>query len=86
MAKKSTRATGQETINTLGQDFQATRAVWNEGVEAMSPTAEELIARLTQLGKALYDSPLGKRAQRNPVGAVGIASLALVVCRKLFRR
>ena len=86
MAKKSTRATQQETINTLGQDFQATRVVWSEGMESVSPIAEELLAQLTQMGKELYESPLGKRAQRHPVAAIGIASLALMVCRKLLRR
>jgi hypothetical protein len=84
MAKKSANATN-ETLSTLGEDFQATRTVWNEGIDAMAPAAQDFFAQIAQLGKELYASPLGKRAQRNPVAAIGIASLALIACRKLLR-
>jgi hypothetical protein len=84
MAKKST-ATTELTWNTLDRDFQATRLVWNDGVEALKPTIQDLLEQLTQLGGDLYDSPLGKRAQRHPVASLGIAAFAFVVCRKLLR-
>jgi hypothetical protein len=86
MAKKSTSRSGEETLNTLNQDFQETRTVWNEGVDAMTPTVQDLVTQITQFCRDLYVSPLGKRAQRHPVAAIGLASLALVVCRRLLRR
>ena len=85
MAKKSNAAT-ELTWDTLNQDFQATRAVWDDGMEAISPTLKELVGQVTQLGRDLYDSPLGKRAQRHPVASIGVASLIFVVCRKFLRR
>ena len=85
MAKKSSATTGL-TWDTLDQDFQATRAVWDDGMEAINPTVQELVEQVAQLGRDLYDSPLGKRAQRHPVASLGIASLVFIVCRRLLRR
>jgi hypothetical protein len=86
MAKKSTKSLSDEGDDTLSQDFQATREIWNDGIENVSASVEELSAQLSQFTKELYDSPLGKRAQQHPVAAIGIASLVLFVCRKLLRR
>ena len=86
MAKKSTNSLSDEDDDTLSQDFQATRVIWNDGIENVSASADELTAQLSQFVKELYHSPLGRRAQQHPVAAIGIASLALFVCRKLLRR
>ena len=86
MAKKSTDSLRDESGATFSQDFQATRAVWNDGIENVSASVEELTAQLNQFGRDLYESPLGKRAQQHPVAAIGIAALALFVCRRLLRR
>jgi len=85
MAKKSTDSLRDEA-DTFSQEFQATRAVWNDGMENVNASAQELTAQLNQFARDLYESPLGKRAQRHPVAAIGIASLALFVCRRLLRR
>lgn len=86
MAKKSTNSLHEEGGDTLSQEFQATRVIWNDGIETVNASVQELTTQLNQFAKELYDSPLGKRAQRHPVAAIGIASLALFVCRKLLRR
>jgi hypothetical protein len=86
MAKKSANSVREEVGDTLNQEFQATRLIWNEGIQATNASVNELTTQLGQFAKELYDSPLGKRAQRHPLASIGIASLALVVCRRLLRR
>jgi hypothetical protein len=86
MAKKSANSVREEVGYTLNQEFQATREIWNEGIQATNACVNELTTQLSQFAKELYASPLGKRAQRHPLVSIGIASLALVVCRRLLRR
>ena len=76
----------REAADSLSQEIQATRVIWNDGVDSTNASLQELIAQLSRFAKDLYDSPLGKRAQRHPVAAIGVASLALLVARKLLRR
>lgn len=86
MAKKSTNSLSNEGGDTFGQEFQATRVIWNDGIQNMSTSVQELTTQVNQFARELYDSPLGKRAQQHPMAAIGIASLALFVCRKLLQR
>ena len=86
MAKKSANSQHEEGGDTFSHEFQATRVIWNDGIETVNASVQELTTQLNQFAKELYDSPLGKRAQRHPVAAIGIVSLALFVCRKLLRR
>jgi hypothetical protein len=51
MAKKSTKSLSDEGDDTLSQDFQATREIWNDGIENVSASVEELSAQLSQFTK-----------------------------------
>jgi hypothetical protein len=86
MTKKSADSLCDEGGDTFSQEFQATRVIWNDGIENVSASVQNLTAQLNQFARDLYESPLGKRAQQHPVAAIGIASLALFVCKRLLRR
>ena len=80
------RSAKRETADSLGQEIRATLPIWNEGVAATSVSLQDLLAQLNNFAKQLYDSPLGKRAQRHPVASIGIAAVAVLACRRLLRR
>jgi hypothetical protein len=86
MAKKTASSTVEAPEDRLSDEIQATRAIWNDGMESLSPTLQQLTAQLRRFAKDMFDSPLGKRAQRHPVASFGIASLAAVLCMRLLRR
>ena len=76
----------REVADSLSREIKATRVIWNDGVESTNSRLQDLIVQLGRFAKDLYDSPLGKRAQRHPLAAIGVASFALLVIRKLLRR
>jgi hypothetical protein len=85
MARKSSQEK-DVTTDPLVDDIFASYAVLSEGFETMNPTVKELGAQLGQLGKDLFESPLGVRAQRHPVIAVGIIAGSFLLIRRAFFR
>lgn len=70
---------------SLADDFLATREVWGEHMESIVPNALALASDVGKMAVDLADSPLGRRARRNPEITFAIAVLALGCLSRVFR-
>ena len=70
---------------SLADDFLATREVWGEHMESIVPNALALVSDVGKMAVDLADSPLGRRARRNPEITFAIAALALGCLSRMFR-
>ncbi|MDR3389951.1 MAG: hypothetical protein P4L92_23185 [Rudaea sp.] len=86
MARQSTRAKGGKSGDSLSEEIQATRLAWNDGMEAVSASLKTLTENLRQLAVGMFNSPLGKRAQRHPATSLTVASIATLTLLRLLRR
>jgi hypothetical protein len=86
MARRSANASRSESAGNLSEEIRATRVIWNERKEPIAESFKAFTSELLLLATEMFDSPLGKRAQRHPAATLTVASLAALAILRLLRR
>lgn len=84
---KSDISTQFDNIVANGSEqLQAKRVQLESAVQLVQETLNPALEHLRALAADLRTSPLGKKAQANPLTAIAVGSVAALVLSRLFRR